>query len=244
MRFMNYFLCQLMESLGDSNPYEDMRERLRKRLDPFGADIDPADAKVKNSTAENNRREVVDLMQTTQVTGLDIMIENPLIILKDRPYLPTCLRLDLGLIQISSKTQPICGRWRKHINREVFVNSLLIDARSMRIDCLSHAAASQVMPPFDLVIDYESINSSPLLLDGHLSPGIDFDDLQIQEKITIRTFEASLEMKFKPAIYTYLMRCLDLNINYVDELDAHFQFYNWNSSNAMKSYNLWKQIVR
>ena len=116
-------------------------------------------------------------MQTTQVTGLDITIENPLIILKDRPYLPTSLRLDLGLIQISSKTQPVCGRWRKHVDREVFVNSLLVDARSMRIDCLTRSTTSQVMPPFDLVIDYESINWSPLLLDGHLSPGIDFEDL-------------------------------------------------------------------
>ena len=78
------------------------------------------------------------------------------------------------------------------------------------------------MPPFDLTVDYESINSSPLLVDGHLSPGFDFNDLQIQEAITIRTFDANLEMKFKPATYEYLMRCLDLNINYVDELDADF----------------------
>lgn len=60
----------------------------------------------------------------------------------------------------------------------------------------------------------------------------------------IRTFDASLEMKFKPSTYEYLMRCLDLNVNFVDELDAHFQFHNWNSTNAMKYYNLWKQIVK
>jgi len=158
--------------------------------------------------------------------------------------LPSCLRLDLGLIRISSKTWPTCGRWKKQAAREVYVNSLLIDAKSVRIDYLSHSSTSQVMPPFDLKIDYETINSSPLLVDGHLSPGIDFDDLQIQEKIAIRTFETSLDVKFKPAVYTYLMRCLDLNINYVDELEAFFQFYDWNSSNAMKQYHLWKQIVQ
>ena len=44
MRFMNYFLYQLIESLGDSNPYEEMRERLKKRLDPFGSSIGSASA--------------------------------------------------------------------------------------------------------------------------------------------------------------------------------------------------------
>jgi len=37
MRFLNYFLYQLIESIGDTNPYEEMRERLTRRLDPFAA---------------------------------------------------------------------------------------------------------------------------------------------------------------------------------------------------------------
>lgn len=153
--------------------------------------------------------------------------------------MPASLRFDLGLIIIRSKTEAKCGRWAKQPKREVLVNSLLFEAKSMRIDCLTPTTTSQVMPPFDLAIEYESINSSPLLAEGHLSPGIDFHDLQIQEIITMKTTEPCLELRFRPAVYTYLMRCLDLNVNFVDELDAHYQFYEWNSANTMRQYNLW-----
>ena len=38
----------------------------------------------------------------------------------------------------------------------------------------------------------------------------------------MKTIEPSLEMRFRPAVYTYLTRCLDLNINFADELDPHY----------------------
>ena len=37
MRFMGYFLYQLVGSIGDTDPYEEMKERLTRRLDPFAA---------------------------------------------------------------------------------------------------------------------------------------------------------------------------------------------------------------
>lgn len=65
MRFSNYFLYQLMESVGDTNPYEEMRQRLTKRLDPFaaggGQDV-PADAESKKSAKGQAH---VDLRQVT-----------------------------------------------------------------------------------------------------------------------------------------------------------------------------------
>jgi len=62
LRLTNYFLCQLIESLGDSNPYEDLRERLRKRLDPFGSGAEPEDLSGKRPARDGANKEVSDLM--------------------------------------------------------------------------------------------------------------------------------------------------------------------------------------
>lgn len=38
----------------------------------------------------------------------------------------------------------------------------------------------------------------------------------------MKTVAPNLELKFRPFVYTYLKRCMDLNVNFVDEQDAHF----------------------
>lgn len=44
----------------------------------------------------------VDLKQYPLTTSLDIQIENPMIVLKDRPYFKKSIEIDLGRISISS----------------------------------------------------------------------------------------------------------------------------------------------
>jgi hypothetical protein len=40
-------------------------------------------------------------------------------------------------------------------------------------------------------------------------------------------------MNFKKDIYTYFLKCMDLNINYYDMLTPGYQLFAWNSSNFM-----------
>jgi len=62
-----------------------------------------------------------------------------------------------------------------------------IQITKIKIDYKHGGGVQEITPPFDLSIEYESLNSSPLLLDQWMSKGFDFDDLQIQETLRIRT---------------------------------------------------------
>ena len=61
-----------------------------------------------------------------QVVGLEIKIDNPLIVLKDRQYLDKSMSLDLGIILISNMTEKQFGRWKSAKNKEVWVHKMSI----------------------------------------------------------------------------------------------------------------------
>lgn len=107
-----------MYSLTDSNPYEDIRRRIEEKIDPLSQNGNLRDSKsgasITSSVLDFHKTVLVtDMDWEKQATGLDIVIENPLIILKDRPYLPESFRLDLGKIRITNTTEEKFGRWLK-----------------------------------------------------------------------------------------------------------------------------------
>ena len=85
--------------------------------------------------------------------------------------------------------------------------------------------------------------ASPLLTDRKLldfkrqgpaaSHGIDFTRLDQQDNISIKS-RSRIEFSMKQTAYRYLLRCLDLNINYADGFEQFFQFQGWGTLNAMK----------
>lgn len=57
----------------------------------------------------------MDLQQGRFITGLDIELSHPLIILKDRPYLAKGkIRIDFGQIKITNDTTESLGRIRSN----------------------------------------------------------------------------------------------------------------------------------
>lgn len=119
----------------------------------------------------------VDLDQETQVVGLDIQIDNPIVILKDRPFLVGSIIIDLGKIQITNRVAEQPGRWRQHPEVLLYTNIMDIKITEIKIDYKHDGEEHQITPPFDLSIEYESLNSSPLLCDQWMSKGFDFNDL-------------------------------------------------------------------
>ena len=69
-----------------------------------------------------------------------------------------------------------------------------------------------------------------------MSKGIDFEQFNNMEQIKITS--TAFEMNFKKEIYTYFLKCLDLNINYYDMLHAGYQLFSWNSENFMQWLNI------
>ena len=67
---------------------------------------------------------------------------------------------------------------------------------------------------------FEKLNYSPLLQDSYSSQGLDFQELDISNHISLSL--SPLIMHLKQDIYTYLLRCNDLNIGYSDQLNPYF----------------------
>ena len=75
----------------------------------------------------------LDLKQQKSCVGLNLTIERPLIVLKDRPYLQNKLEIDLGNIKIKSKTEEVEGRWKHLEGKKVWVTKFLINMNDMSI---------------------------------------------------------------------------------------------------------------
>lgn len=96
-------------------------------------------------------------------TCLDVTIENPVIVLKDRPYFPGDIEIDLGQINVSSRLDVAKNKWKSAPELEVYTNIIDIDMKSVRIDY--DAKSYMITPPFDMLLSLERINYSELLLD-------------------------------------------------------------------------------
>jgi hypothetical protein len=114
-----------------------------------------------------------DLKQYPLTTGLDITMENPVIVLKDRPYFRGNIEIDLGQIRITSRLEHVEGKWKQVPHKKTYVNIIDIDMKSVRIDY--NSKSYMITPPFDMLISIERINYSELLLDQFMSKGIDFE---------------------------------------------------------------------
>jgi hypothetical protein len=73
------------------------------------------------------------LQQQKSCVGLNLTIERPLIVLKDRPYLQNKLEIDLGNIKIKSMTEEVEGRWKNLEGKKVWVTKFLIKMNDMSI---------------------------------------------------------------------------------------------------------------
>ena len=159
--------------------------------------------------------------------------------IKDRPYFDSNIEIDLGRIKVTSKLENVEGKWKNHPSKKTFVNIIDIDMQQVRIDY--NSKAYQITKPFDMLISFERINYSELLIDQFISKGIDFEQFNMSELISI--VSSPLNFNFKQDIYTYILRILDLNINFYDNLTAGYQLFTWNSQDFMKYLDLEQKIV-
>ena len=96
-------------------------------------------------------------------TCLDVTIENPVIVLKDRPYFPGDIEIDLGQINVSSRLDVAKNKWKSALELEVYINIIEIDMKSVRIDYDTKSYI--ITPPFDMLLSLKRIIYSELLLD-------------------------------------------------------------------------------
>jgi hypothetical protein len=69
-----------------------------------------------------------------------------------------------------------------------------------------------------------------------MTPGFDFEDLDISQTYSIKC--SPVKIYLIQEILTYLLRCLDLNINYLDGHQHNFQLAVWNDADNQKYIKL------
>jgi len=126
--------------------------------------------------------------------------------------------MDLGQIKITSRLENVKGKWKSWPDKLTFVNVINIDMKSFRMDFDSKSY--MITPPFDMNICLKRINYTELLLDAWLSTGIDFENFDKADYLTVEC--SAFEMNFKQPVLTYFLRLMDLNINYYDRLEAGY----------------------
>ena len=71
-----------------------------------------------------------------------------------------------------------------------------------------------ILPATNFAIGVEKLNHSPKLQRYYLSDGFDFSDLDISQHVKVKL--SPLKLNFTQEVYTYMLRCNDLNICYSD----------------------------
>ena len=126
-----------------------------------------------------------------------------------------------------SATEPVVGRWKSFAGKKVWVTKFNIDMKDMGIFKYENLTQKfEIAPSYDMKVIFEKLNYSPWLEDSFSSKEIDFTELDISYKISINF--SPLIMHLSQDVYTYIMRCMDLNLNYTDDLAKYFQLAIWN----------------
>lgn len=159
----------------------------------------------------------MDLKQDKTEIELDISIQRPYVIIKDRPYNQEGLEIDLGEIRIGNRYREDKGRFKLAPEKTVHMTALIFDCKGLSIKY--SLDRFEVVENFDLKLDFEYLTISPLL------GNIDSKELDKSYNVTME-MNPSFNMRLRSDIYTYLCRCIDLNFNYTDYLDDKFNFRN------------------
>ena len=99
---------------------------------------------------------------------MDIKIDHPLVILKDRLYNKKGeIRGELNQVHITATKEKKKGRWRKQPDREIQLNTMVVQNKGLSLQYTASDTMSEevftVLPPSNFTVEKESIQWSPFL---------------------------------------------------------------------------------
>ena len=121
------------------------------------------------------------------------------------------------------------GRWINHPEEELLDLLFIVDIKKMRMNF--NARSPITSAPFDARVIYSMVNLEASDWNRHNPKGFHFKFhipiiliLVLDQSNKIDVQLRPINLKFNQKQYTYLLRCLDLNINYIDDHEKEFQF--------------------
>jgi hypothetical protein len=118
---------------------------------------------------------------------------------------------------------------KEHLNKELIVSSFIIDCKDLGLK--NGRDNFELSKPFNLRINFSYLGATPLL------PRIDSHELDKSFFVHI-DFMEEINLILREDLYTYIMRCIDLNLAYEDGLDALYNFRNEEEYFRCKDYLL------
>ena len=198
LRVKDYFFDRFLDSITSTSPYiQEVKSDIEEKLIKF-----------------NTKKEVeeFDLKQEDAIIDLYCDINNPCLILRARNHYTEEFSIHLGNITVSSSMVILKDKWNLCPNKEVrywnykiSINKTILYHRDGHIGNINKFTVDFQNMLFSEYLEY----IDPLSLNRALLIYLDFDEIKAQ--IT------------KPQ-FTYLMKCLDLNINYDDGMKDLYDF--------------------
>lgn len=198
-RVKDYFFDQFLDSLSDTDPYAgQVVSNIEEKLIKF---------------ATQKEVEKFDLAQPDACIELFCEIKKPWIVLKARNHYTELFSIFLGNITVNSCIESKQGKWKLWPEKDVKYTLFSID-----IGTTTFFYKEELLGSIKFRVNFYNLIYSPLL---------EFvDPLALNKSMIINLDFSPIDVKMSKQQFTYLMKCLDLNINYDDGYKELYDFKN------------------
>ena len=204
-RFMDYLLFQFLDSLSPKNYVSESQALYEKNKKSYeGLDF-------------------YDVVSYSSFFSFDITIKRPIIILKPRLFYEHHFKINLGELHLKNDQKLIPGRWKRpqYQSTGFLCETYSLESKQMSIlfsdnETILSPCNINIYFDFPCIETYDYNNHKPEILDLSMH-------IRIEPQNEIR-------MSMKRFHYTYLLKCLDLNINYTDNFSNNFNFRHVNTN--------------
>jgi len=198
LRIKDYFFERLLDSVTDTDPYEsETTSNLEAKLIKF---------------YEKSQVDDYDLKQENAIIDLHLEAENPCIVIKARNHYTDEFMFLLGNIHVTSELHTVKDKWTLSPKKKVRMSSFKIDIENSKFyhNNLQMGTMDMLKVDFRQLVFSELLEYiDPLALNKAFCTDLNFSPITIQ---------------LSKVQFTYLMKCLDLNINYDDGMKEQYDF--------------------
>lgn len=199
MRFKDYFFDRFLDSVTDTNPYEEDLAKLNieEKLIKF---------------SDKEQVTAYDLKQEEEIIDLYVEVKNPCIILRARNHYTEEFTIFLGNIHVTSEMVTERGKWALDYDKTVRLCSFIINIEETTLKHRDGKMGS---------CEFFTINFKQLIPSDTLEY---IDPLALNKALCLDLEFSPLNCQISKKQFTYLMKCLDLNINYDDGMKDLYDF--------------------
>jgi len=197
-RLMDYFFYQFLDSL---SPIDSVAESL---------------ARYEKNKKPHEGKDLYEIVFFGTFASFDLKINQPLIYLRPRLHYKDYFTIDLGNVHMWNERRKVTGRFLKHADEATLCDFYNFDTTGMTITYNNEE--TKILEPAHFLASIELLCMEAYDYNNH-------DPAVLDQSIHIKAeAPAILKLAMKPEHYTYLLKCLDLNINYTDHNSDFFNF--------------------